>query len=216
MLDRYERRRRRLYKLLRPPLPLVYNNSEQFLPHCEGKKLFIGGAGGRIPAGFLNLDISEAPGVDIVSDVQDLHIPDSSIAAIECDAVLEHVQSPEKAISEMHRVLKSGGYLHVVVPFCHPFHEYPSDFHRWSIEGLRHLLREFDILHVGTRTGPTATLLAFILEYLKLFTPAPMKKMVYGVAGWLVWPMRYIDLWLNKKPDSHTLANHMTALARKH
>src|SRR5438105_14306160 len=101
MLDRYENRKSLLYRALRPPLPLVYNPREQFLPACDGEKLFIGGACGRIPAGFLNVDISAAPGVDIVSDVQDLKIPASSISAIDCDAVLEHVELPEKAVSDM-------------------------------------------------------------------------------------------------------------------
>src|SRR5438445_2521099 len=152
MRRRYLRRERRWLRWLRPPLPLVHNPREKFLPASTGPKLFIGGAGGQIPSGFLNLDIIPMEGVDIVADLQQLPFRESSITAIECDAVLEHVAHPEQAVAEMLRVLKSGSYLHVVVPFCHPFHEYPSDYQRWSYEGLRILLRGFAVVDVGVRT----------------------------------------------------------------
>jgi hypothetical protein len=58
MVSRYLRRRSRLYRLLHPPRLLVYNPTEKSLPHCEGVKLFIGGAAGDVPSGFLNVTSS--------------------------------------------------------------------------------------------------------------------------------------------------------------
>src|SRR5439155_20017749 len=57
MLDRYLNRRSRLYRLLRPPLPLISSPNEVFLPECSGVKLFLGGAGSNAPASFLNIDL---------------------------------------------------------------------------------------------------------------------------------------------------------------
>jgi len=86
-----------------------------------------------------------------------------------------------------------------VVPFCHPFHEYPKDYHRWTIDGLKELLQQFEVIDAGIRTGPTATLLIVLLEYVKLVSPKPFRRAVYVFCGWLVWPFRYLDVWLNRK-----------------
>jgi hypothetical protein len=103
----------------------------------------------------------------------------------------------------------------VVVPFNHPFHEYPADYQRWTVDGLRRFLGRFEVLDAGVRTGPTATILTFVLEYVKICAPRPLRRPAYAAAGWVLWPLRYLDLWLNRRPDAHVLANSIYALARK-
>jgi SAM-dependent methyltransferase len=216
MVQRYLRRQSLWYRLLRPPLPLIANPHESSLPPVkEGPKLFVGGAGQATQPGFLNLDLVYFPGVDLVADIECLPFRDDSIVAIECDAVLEHVRRPSNAIFEFARVLRPGGFLHVVVPFCHPFHEYPRDYQRWTIDGLRELLSEFEIIDIGLRTGPTATLLSFMLEYAKMISPRPFRKVAYGVSCWLLWPLRYLDVWLMQRPEATIMGNHVYALLRK-
>lgn len=212
---RYKRRSVMLYRLLRPPVPLIHNSAEKLLPPCEGVKLFIGGAGGTVPKGFLNVDFLEMQGVDVVADIQHLPFRSGSITAIDCDAVLEHVQDATLAVGELYRVLQPGGYLHVVVPFCQAFHAYPSDYRRWTTQGLKEFLKQFEIVDVGVRAGPTATLLSFFLEYLKLPFHGAIGRILYAAAGWILWPFRYLDLWLNRQPNAHVLAHAIYALVRK-
>jgi|SRR5271166_80920 len=212
---RYNLRKNWLYRLLQPPLPLVHNRRESALPAADGVGLWIGGAGQRVPAEFVNLDLMDLPGVDIVASVEALPFASESISRIECDAVLEHVRNPDIGVKEMLRVLKPGGHLHVVVPFCHPLHLYPADYRRWTFDGLQDLLAEFEVVEVGIRTGPTATLLTTLLEYVKVVAPRPLRKPAYAAAGWLLWPLRYLDLYLNRKPEAEVLANSIYALARK-
>ena len=50
---------------------------------------------------------------------------------------------------------------------------------------------------------------------MKLCAPRPLRKPAYAAAGWLVWPFRYLDVWLNRRPDAHVLANSIYALVRK-
>ena len=59
---------------------------------------------------------------DIVGDIHDLHFPDDSQEAYLCLAVLEHVENPIKAISELHRTVKPGGKILIYVPFLYYYH----------------------------------------------------------------------------------------------
>ncbi len=74
--------------------------------------------------------------MDVVADAAQLPFPDCTFQRIEYDAVLEHVQYPEAVMSEIQRVLTPGGFVHIVTPFCHPFHEYPRDYRRFTLDGL--------------------------------------------------------------------------------
>ena len=60
----------------------------------------------------------------------------------------------------------------------------------------------------GWRTGPTATLLVFLLEYAKLWAPRPLRPVAHGVLGWLLFPLRYLDLLLLRNPRARQIGNH--------
>jgi hypothetical protein len=137
-------------------------------------------------------------------------------ARVECDAVLEHVRHPEIAMQEMARVLEGGGYAHLVTPFCHPFHEYPRDYRRFTIDGLVQMANGFQVVKAGWRTGPTATLLVVLLEYAKTLLPwGPLPAIVHGSLGWILWPLRYLDVPLRRSPRAHRLGNHCYVWLRK-
>jgi predicted SAM-dependent methyltransferase len=93
---------------------------------------------------WLNLDIKQHDGVDIVADASE-HIPldTGSIDEIHCVHVLEHVTRDkyQPMLREMHRVLKPGGLLYVEVP----------DF-RGTIDNLKRAFERNDIdaIHVWT------------------------------------------------------------------
>jgi SAM-dependent methyltransferase len=217
-LERFYRRREgrsRLRRLLEPPVPYVMNPREpvDFPLGCHN--LYIGGAG-RAVAGSINLDLVAVPGVDVVADVHLLPFRDGVFTRIECDAVLEHVRRPEAAMAEMRRALAEGGYLHLVTPFCHPFHEFPKDYRRFSLDGLKELAAGMEVAAEGWRTGPTATMLVFTLEYCKLLLPWRWwRVLAHGVLGWLLWPLRYLDVPLLRSGRAGRLGNHCYLWLRK-
>ncbi len=57
------------------------------------------------------------PGAAMVEmDITDIHYPDNSFDVIYCSHVLEHVPADAKAMSELFRVLKPGGWAILAVP----------------------------------------------------------------------------------------------------
>jgi SAM-dependent methyltransferase len=205
-----------LKRFLEPPVPLIHNPREPHDFPLGRWNLYIGGAGRRVP-GYVNLDILRAPGVDIVGDAEQMPLPPALFARVECDAVLEHVRSPERVMAEIERVLAPGGYAHLVTPFCHPFHEYPRDFRRFTLDGLKELAGgRFEIIAEGWRTGPTATILVFTLEYVKLWLPWRLwRALVHGALGWLLFPFRYLDLLFVNSSRGARIGNHCYLWLRK-
>ena len=135
---------------------------------------------------------------------------------VECDAVLEHVRDPAQVMREIRRVLAPGGYAHMVTPFCHPFHEYPKDYRRFTLDGLKEIAVGLEAVAEGWRTGPTATMLVFTLEYAKLLLPwRAWRVMSHGVLGWLLFPLRYLDVCCCGRRTRGEIGNHCYLWLRK-
>lgn len=207
--------RDRLLRWIQPPAPFVMNPAEPKDFPLGRWNLYIGGAGRRVE-GYVNLDLFAVPGVDVAGDAERLPFRAGVFQRVECDAVLEHVQNPIEVLNEIRRVLAEDGYAHLVVPFCHPFHEYPKDFRRFTPDGLKQLTGPLEIVAEGWRTGPTATLLVMVLEYLKLLLPWRLwRGAAHVIFGWLLFPFRYLDLWLLNAPYGQRIGNHYYLWLRK-
>lgn len=97
---------------------------------------------------------------DIVGDIQDLPLEDNSQDAIVCSSVLTHVESPEKAMQEIHRVLKPGGYCFLYVPFLYYYHGeegYYKDYWRFTEDSIRLICKSFSHIEVQKLHGATET-----------------------------------------------------------
>ncbi len=200
--------RDRLRRALEPPRPYVLNPREAIDAPLGRWNLYIGGAGVQV-SGYVNLDIVAIPGVDVAADAECLPFPSGLFQRVECDAVLEHVRSPDAVMREIERVLAPGGFAHIVTPFCHPFHRYPEDYRRFTPDGLALLAGNLRVVASGWRTGPTATMLVFALEYAKLLLPwRAWRGFAHGVFGWLLFPLRYLDCLLFRSPYAARIGNH--------
>lgn len=116
-------------------------------PHAsDGHTLEVGAFGhSRFRRFFpdrIGVDIREGPGVDRIASVYDLPFEDGEFENVLCMSVLEHLEEPKKAITEMHRVLKPGGRIIMSVPFLFPIHEAPDDYWRFTKYGLQKLFSE--------------------------------------------------------------------------
>ena len=125
-----------------------------FQPPLGRWNLYVGGAGSTVP-GYINVDLFPLPGVDVVCDAARLPFRDEIFERVELDAVLEHTADPRAIVGDIRRCLAPGGWLHAVVPFCHPFHEYPRDYFRFTPDGLALVVAPLDVVaSVGAPAPP--------------------------------------------------------------
>ena len=69
--------------------------------------------------GYITADI-ESPLAKIKMDIHSIPFEDNTFDAVLCNHVLEHVADDIKAMREIHRVLKPGGFSVLQVPFFNP------------------------------------------------------------------------------------------------
>ncbi len=88
------------------------------------------GCGEDYKEGYLNVDFHDHFKVDKVYDLNTVPypFPDSSFDEIAAFHVLEHLNNPFTIMTELHRILKPGGKLHIKVPhfsrgFTHSEHK---------------------------------------------------------------------------------------------
>jgi len=71
---------------------------------------------------YITADI-ESPLAKVKMDIHQMPFPDNHFDAVLCNHVLEHVADDIKAMNEIHRVLKPGGWAIMQVPFFSPVPE---------------------------------------------------------------------------------------------
>jgi len=107
---------------------------------------------------------------DIVGDVQDLPLANESVDAVICIAVLEHVEEPQKAVKELYRVLKPGGFCFIYVPFLfyyHPMKDYYKDFYRFTYDGVKYMTRDFSQVEIQNVRGSFSTVMNLLPVFSK-------------------------------------------------
>ncbi len=65
--------------------------------------------------GYLSADLCDDRAM-VTMDITDIGYPDASFDVIYCSHVLEHVDDDRRAMRELHRVLRPGGWAIVLVP----------------------------------------------------------------------------------------------------
>jgi SAM-dependent methyltransferase len=113
---------------------------------------------------FIETDIYLGPRTEVVCDAHDLPFTSRAFDGVIVQAVLEHVMDPPRVVSEIHRVLKDGGYVYSEVPFMQQVHEGAYDVTRFTLVGHRRLFRCFDEIGLGVLAGP-GTAMLWALRY---------------------------------------------------
>lgn len=135
----------------------------QYVQPREGRTLVVGSKiyGERIDRrtryqDAVGVDLFPGLGVDIVLDLEEaLPVTLGRFAHIDCISVLEHSRRPWLLAANIERLLEPGGTLYVGVPFVWRIHAYPSDYWRFTVEGVRSLfpVTEWTALQMVNQLG---------------------------------------------------------------
>lgn len=138
-------------------------------------------------ANRIGVDIRPGKGVDQLASVYALPFPDNHFDNILCISVLEHLVEPQKAITEMQRVLKKNGKIIVSVPFLFPIHDAPNDYWRFTKYGLQILFKDWRIIDLKGETNAQESL-ASLLQRLGFQSDIKMRY----IFKTLIYLMSYI------------------------
>jgi SAM-dependent methyltransferase/uncharacterized protein YbaR (Trm112 family) len=213
--------------ILRPPDVMYHTNpgmrredTRRLFDHrgTETLVLNVGGGPGRYSDIEITMNLEAFYNVDLVGDAHDVPFLDDTFDSIVCNAVLEHVHDPDRVVAEMLRVLKPGGYLYAEVPYIFFFHGYPSDYRRYTREGVRRLFSALDQVEIGIAIGPVSALLQSANILVGMLVPERipcMRRIVNGAFRWITFVLKYLDIPLVKRDAAHVLAGGFWVLGRK-
>ncbi len=109
---------------------------------------------------YVSIDLTEGAGVDLVLDLTinfeeiDHKLEGKRFGTIFCLSVMEHCSQPFLMADNLTRLLDENGKLVLSVPFAWRFHGYPSDYWRFTHEGV---LKLFPKLSFNLEQGMTAS-----------------------------------------------------------
>ncbi len=144
-----------------------------------------------------NLDYTSAdlfsPIVDVKADILNLPFDDESFDVVFCNHVLEHIQDDRKAMSELYRVLKRGGWGILQVPMKNSLPETYEDFSVTDPKERQRLFGQYDhVRWYGMDYFTRLESVGFLVDvnfYSRTFSEAERKK--YGLMENEILPVVY-------------------------
>lgn len=202
--------------------PMLYKDRSyrllfNMLPENE-RIISLGSGPLKISERVTDIDISMHANIDLRADVAMLPLKNSSVAGIINIALLEHTDNPQAVVAEICRVLKPGGYVYTVTPFMYGFHASPSDYYRWTKEGIKKLFAGFEEVKFGVHSGPTSALASILQEWLSMifsFQNKYLYQLLWPIFMIAVSPLKILDFYLSLHPEAHKISASNYYICRK-
>ncbi|MBU3978202.1 methyltransferase domain-containing protein [Patescibacteria group bacterium] len=176
------------------------------------------GSGNSNYKNISNIDIINYPNVNLICDITNLPIKNESIDIIINRAVLEHIPNDQKAVSEMFRILKKGGFIICFYPFIQGFHASPKDYTRKTYEGVKELFKNLELIELKCYGGPTSGLLWVFQEWLAIllsFGIRQLHDLIYLLIIIITFPIKYLDIILIHHPLAKNISSGFIIIGRK-
>lgn len=121
---------------------------------------------------YTTIDINPKAKADYTGDVHNLPFKDNTYDTIIATELLEHCHTPEKAVKEMHRVIKKNGSCLASTRFIYYQHDLIEDYYRYAAPGLKYLFKDFrevKIYPLGNSLGSSWDIIVQKLPFLMIF-----------------------------------------------
>ena len=189
--------------------------------HCEnGKVLNVGSGSTRIHPQVINLDIEDGPNVDFVGSADSLPFESECFDLIITQEAFEHIEQPQIALKECYRVLKQGGAIYFQVPFIIGYHPGPTDFVRFTSEGVYQYLQNagFQVSRVDIAVGGATGFYRIAVEFSAILFSGPVSFLytpAKGLFALLFYPIKWLDFWFSLSPQRDRIAGGYMAVGTK-
>ena len=160
--------------------------------------LEVGAGSSRLHPALVTLDLIPGPNVDVCANAECLPFRDAVFDVVVSQEVLEHLRDPFRAMREMQRVLKPEGLIYCQVPFVVGYHPGPTDFWRFTREGILELIKQAGLrcyaieVAVGTGTGFYRIAVEFLAILVSRFA-ASLYLPAKGALALLLYPTKWLD-----------------------
>lgn len=193
---------------------------EEFLNKFDDNDVIIdiGTSNRRLKENVLNLDLEKNQFVDIIADVHDIPLEDSSVDAVIVTGLIEHIKNPVSAVDELYRILKPNGTIFASVPFIQPYHPHPTDFQRFTIEGIEMLFNKFETIELIKTRGSGSTISWILQEFFSIlfsFNNKKAYKILKVFFAYVFYLLKYLDKLLEKNQFDYIIASSFTYIGRK-
>ncbi len=186
----------------------------------SARVLNVGSGGTAVRPGVVNLDAVMQSAVGCLGKAERLPFKDATFTLVISQETLEHVQDPFLAVTEVLRVLKPGGRFYCQVPFVIGYHPGPTDFWRFSREGIQELVEQAGFIcdQVAVAVGPGTGFYRIAVEFAAV-AAASVHRALYlpikGAAALCLYPLKWLDRPLSRSSQADRIAGGYYAISTK-
>ncbi|MGH9966917.1 MAG: class I SAM-dependent methyltransferase [Pyrinomonadaceae bacterium] len=182
--------------------------------------LNVGAGSTDLHPAMINVDLGLGPAIHCCAKAEQLPFASESFSLVMSQETLEHVRDPDSALREMNRVLRRNGTLYCQVPFIIGYHPGPTDFWRFSKEGIREVVERagFTCEEVSIAVGPATGFYRIAVEFASILVSRLVPNLYHpakGALALLLYPIKLLDGPLLRANQADRIAGGYYVIARK-
>jgi SAM-dependent methyltransferase len=167
-----------------------------------------------------NLDIFPGKNIDYIGKAEAIPVDDNVFKIVISQETLEHVQDPFKAAAEVFRVLRPNGLFYCQLPFIIGYHPGPTDYWRFTKEGIRELLEKqgFVCEEIGISVGGATGFYRIFIEFLSVLLSTPFPFLYHffkAIFSLILFPIKWLDFIMSFSQQKDRISGGYYIIARK-
>jgi len=186
----------------------------------HGVGLNVGSGMTNLDTRIKNLELEVAPNIDYVGSVEAIPEVDNTFDLVISQEVLEHVKNPSLAMTEIKRVLKTGGKCYIQLPFTIGYHPCPNDYWRFTKQGLISLIESsgLEVIETGESVGSATGFYRIGVEFFSILLSVVIPKgykIFKGTFSLLLYPIKWLDPLLRFSKEGERISGGYYVICKK-